>query len=125
TAGTDAPNFVEKVGADKVAVTTMPTFGDGPFAGKMATTSQTVGITSWSKYPQVDASFIQFMHSPDRLQAFYDKTGVMPADDRFDVAKVADPTKKQLFEMAMKGSPYLENYIPVELDSNAVFTNVQ
>jgi raffinose/stachyose/melibiose transport system substrate-binding protein len=125
TAGTDAPNFVKKVGADKVAITTMPTFGSGPYAGKMATTSQTVGITSWSKYPQVDASFIQFMHTPDRLQAFYDKTGVMPADDRFDVAKVTDPTKKQLFDMALKGSPYLENYIPVELDSNAVFTNVQ
>jgi raffinose/stachyose/melibiose transport system substrate-binding protein len=125
TAGTDAPNFVKKVGADKVAITTMPTFGDGPFAGKMATTSQTVGLTSWSKYPQVGASFIQFMHSPERLQAFYDKTGVMPADDRFDVSKVTDPTKKQLFEMALKGSPYIENYIPVELDSNAVFTNVQ
>ena len=125
TAGTDAPNFVQKVGADKVAITTMPTFGDGPFAGKMATTSQTIGITSWSKYPQVGADFIQFMHSPDRLQAFYDKTGVMPADDRFDVSKVSDPTKKQLFDMALKGSPYIENYIPVELDSNAVFTNVQ
>jgi len=49
----------------------------------------------------------------------------MPADDRFDVSKVTDPTKKQLFDMALQGSPYIENYIPVELDSNAVFTNVQ
>jgi raffinose/stachyose/melibiose transport system substrate-binding protein len=125
TAGTDAPNFVKKVGADKVAIQTMPTFGTGPFAGKMATTSQTVGITSWSKYPQVGADFIRFMHSPDRLQAWYDKTGVMPADDRFDVSKVTDPTKKRLFDLALDGSPYIENYIPVELDSNAVFTNVQ
>jgi raffinose/stachyose/melibiose transport system substrate-binding protein len=125
TAGTDAPNFVKKVGADKVAIETMPTYADGPFAGKMATTSQTVGITSWSKYPQVAASFIQFMHSPERLQSWFDETGTMPADDRFDVSKVTDPTKKQLFEMALDGSPYLENYIPVELDSNAVFTNVQ
>jgi multiple sugar transport system substrate-binding protein len=125
TAGTDAPNFVKKVGAGKVTVMTMPKFGTGPFAGKMGTTSQTVGITSWTKYPQVAGDFIQFMHSPERLQAWYDKTGSLPADDRFDVSKVTDPTKKQLFQMALDGAPYLENYIPAALDSNAVFTNVQ
>lgn len=125
TAGTDAPNFIKKVGADKVAISTMPTFADGPYAGKMASTSQTVGITAWTKYPQVDADFIKFMHSPERLQAWYDATGVLPADDRFDMSMVKDPVKKQLFEMVSNGAPYLENYIPAELDSNAVFTNVQ
>jgi raffinose/stachyose/melibiose transport system substrate-binding protein len=125
TAGTDAPNFVKKVGADKVTVMTMPKFGDGPFAGKMGTTSQTVGITSWTKYPQVGADFIQFMHSPERLQAWYDKTGSLPADDRFDVSKVTDPTKQKLFQMAINGAPYVENYLPAALDSNAVFTNAQ
>jgi ABC-type glycerol-3-phosphate transport system substrate-binding protein len=125
TAGTDAPNFIQKVGADKVEITTMPTFGNGPFAGKMGTTSQTVGITSWTKYPQVAADFIQFMHTPDRLQAWYDKTGTLPADDRFNVSKVTDPIKQKLFQMALNGAPYLENYIPAALDTNAVFTNVQ
>ncbi|TJZ99117.1 ABC transporter substrate-binding protein [Actinacidiphila oryziradicis] len=125
TAGTDAPNFVKKVGADKVQITTMPKIGNGPYAGKMGTTSQTVGITPWTKYPKVDADFIEFMHSPQRLQAWYDKTGSMPADDRFDMSKVTDPVKRQLFQMALNGAPYLENYIPAALDSNAVFTNVQ
>jgi hypothetical protein len=27
--------------------------------------------------------------------------------------------------MALNGAPYLENYIPAALDTNAVFTNVQ
>lgn len=125
TAGTDAPNFVKKVGADKVVLMTLPPFGDSKFANKMATTSQTVGITAWTKYPQVDADFIQFMHSPDRLTAWYDATGSLPADDRFDVSKVTDPVKKQLFQMALSGAPYLENFIPAELDSSAIFTNVQ
>lgn len=125
TAGTDAPNFIKKVGANKVAIMTMPAFGNGPYAGKMATTSQTMGITAWTKYPQVDADFIRFMHTPERLQSWYDATGVMPADDRFDLSKVTDPGKHQLFEMALGGAPYLENYIPAELDSNAIFTNVQ
>ena len=125
TAGTDAPNFVEKVGADKVTVTTMPTWGDGAYAGKMGTTSQTVGITSWSKYPQVAADFIMFMHTPDRLQAWYDETGSLPADDRFDMSKVDDPVKKQLFAYAADGAPYLENFIPSALDAKAVFAGVQ
>jgi multiple sugar transport system substrate-binding protein len=125
TAGTDAPNFVNKVGADKVTVMGLPSWGDGKYAGKMGTTSQTVGITSWSKYPQVAADFIQFMHTPERLQAWYDITGSLPADDRFDVSKVTDPVKKQLFTAASEGVPYLENFIPPALDSKAVFTGVQ
>ncbi|MDH6194720.1 raffinose/stachyose/melibiose transport system substrate-binding protein [Mycobacterium frederiksbergense] len=125
TAGTDASNFVDKVGADKVTVMPMPAWGDGPYAGKMATTSQTVGITSWSKYPQVAADFIMFMHTPDRLQAWYDDTGSMPADDRFDVSKVEDPVRRQLFEFVADGAPYLENFIPSSLDSRAVFSGVQ
>ncbi|MET0703727.1 MAG: extracellular solute-binding protein [Mycobacterium sp.] len=125
TAGTDAPNFVKKVGADKVTIMGLPSWGDGKYAGKMGTTSQTVGITSWSKYPQVAADFIQFMHTPERLQAWYDITGSLPADDRFDVAKVTDPVKKQLFTAASEGVPYLENFIPPALDSKSVFTGVQ
>jgi ABC-type glycerol-3-phosphate transport system substrate-binding protein len=125
TAGTDAPNFVDKVGADKVTVMALPKWGDGPYAGKMGTTSQTVGITSWSKYPQVAADFIQFMHTPERLQAWYDETGSLPADDRFDIAKVDDPVKKDLFNSITDGAPYLENFIPPALDSKSVFTGVQ
>jgi len=125
TAGTDAPNFVAKAGADRVEVTTMPTWGTGPYAGKMGTTSQTVGVTSWTKYPQVAADFIMFMHTPDRLAAWFTTTGSLPADDRFDMSAVSDPVKKSLFTYAAQGAPYLENFIPSALDSRAVFTGVQ
>lgn len=125
TAGTDAPNFIAKVGAEKVQVTTMPTWGTGPYAGKMGTTSQTVGVTSWTKYPQVAADFIMFMHTMDRLNAWYAITGSLPADDRFDLNTVRDPVKKQLFDYAIQGAPYLENFIPSDLDSRAVFAGVQ
>jgi raffinose/stachyose/melibiose transport system substrate-binding protein len=125
TAGTDAPRFVNQVGADKVVVTTMPVFAEGPYAGRMGTTSQTVGITEWTKYPQVAADFIKFMHSPEQLAAWYERTGTMPADDRFDISAVKDPVQKQLFELARNGAPYIENFLPADLDSGAIFTNVQ
>ena len=126
TAGTDAPNFVKKAGGDaNVEVTAMPSWADGPYAGKLGSSSQTLGITSWSKYPQVAADFIMFLHTSAQLDAWYAATGAMPADDRFDLSQVTSPAKKKLFDMASHGGPYLENYIPPQLDSDAVFKNVQ
>lgn len=124
-AGPDAPNFVGKVGADKVTVMAMPKWADGPNAGKMGSTSQTIGVTSWSKNQAEAAKFIMFTHEAAQLQSWYDMTGAMPADDRFDIAAVTDPVRKNLFTITMNGAPYLENFIPAQLDTDAVFTNVQ
>lgn len=126
TAGTDAPNFVEKAGGDaNVVVMAMPSWSKGPFAGKLGSSSQTIGITKWTKYPQVAADFITFLHETKQLNAWYAATGSLPADDRFDTSQVESASKKALFDMAIDGSPYLENYIPPQLDSDAVFKNVQ
>lgn len=125
TAGSDAPNFAAKVGADKVTVMAMPKWADGPYAGKIGGTSQTVGVTSWSKHQKEAADFIMFMHEPAQLQSWYAKTGALPADDRFDLNSVTDPVRKSLFSMAMDGGPYLENFIPAQLDTDAVFAGVQ
>lgn len=126
TAGPDAPNFAKKAGGDaNVTIMAMPAWSDGPMAGKMGTTSQTLGITKWSKYPQVAAEFIKFGHTTERLNAWYKLTGSMPADDRFDMTQVESPSTKALFESAIAGAPYLENFIPAQLDAEAVFKNVQ
>lgn len=125
SAGTAVADFVGKVGKDKVGVLGPPVWGNGPYAGKLGATSQTVGITSWSKYPQVAADFIQFMHTPDRLSAWYKQTGALPADDRFDESQITLPQVRQLFDMVKDGAPYLENFIPSELDSKANFEHAQ
>ena len=67
TAGSDVKKFVTQVGVSKVGVMAMPKWGNGPYAGKLGSTSQTVGITAWTKYPQVAADFIMFMHTPERM----------------------------------------------------------
>jgi raffinose/stachyose/melibiose transport system substrate-binding protein len=126
TAGPDAPNFAAKAGGpSKVQVIAMPAWGTGSAAGKIASSSQTLGITKWTKFPQVAADFIEFTHKPRQLQSWYDDTGSLPADDRFDVSQVKDPIKKSLFEAGRAGVPYLENFIPAQLDTDAVFKNVQ
>ena len=48
SAGTEVGNFVKQVGIDKVGVMAMPAYGDGIGAGKLGSTSQTLGISSWS-----------------------------------------------------------------------------
>jgi len=124
-AGPDAPNFANAVGASKVVVMAMPKWGNGPFAGKMGSTSQTIGITKWSKNKEVAADFLMFSHEKAQLDNWFVRTGSMPADDRFDLNGVKDPVKKALFQSAMPGGPYLENFIPAQLDTDAVFANVQ
>jgi ABC-type glycerol-3-phosphate transport system substrate-binding protein len=124
-AGSDMKKFVEQVGVDKVGVMTMPKWGAGPLAGKLGSTSQTLGITSWSKYPQVAADFIKFMHTPERTAAWFKTTGAFPADDRFDKQAITLPQQRQVFDLLLDGAPYLENYIPTELDSQANFAHSQ
>lgn len=124
-AGSDVKKFVTKVGVGKVGVMAMPKWGGGPYAGKLGSTSQTVGITAWTKYPREAASFIMFMHTPERMSAWFRTTGAFPADDRFNTRLITLPQQKVLFGLVRKGSPYLENFIPTELDSKANFAQAQ
>jgi hypothetical protein len=125
TAGSDVKKFVEQVGVSKVGVMPMPKWANGPYAGKLGATSQTVGITAWTKYPQVDADFIMFMHTPERMASWFKITGAFPADNRFNTKLITLPQQKKLFSMAINGAPYLENFIPTELDSKANFGEAQ
>lgn len=125
TAGSDAKNWITQVGVAKVGVMAMPRWGNGPYAGKLGSTSQTVGITAWTKYPEVAADFIMFMHNPGRMKAWFNTTGAFPADDRFNTGLIKLPQQKVLFGLVRNGSPYLENFIPTELDSKANFGQSQ
>lgn len=125
TAGSDVKKWITQVGVARVGVMAMPKWGNGPYAGKLGSTSQTVGITAWTKYPEVAADFIMFMHSPGRMKAWFNTTGAFPADDRFDTGLIKLPQQKVLFGLVRNGSPYLENFIPTELDSKANFGQSQ
>ena len=125
TAGTDVRKFVSQVGGSKVGVMTMPVYANGVGAGKLGSTSQTLAISSWSPYKQQAADFIMFMHTQTELALFYKDTGAIPADDRFDSSLIDVPQVKQLYDYSKNGAPYLENFIPTDLDSKANFGGVQ
>ncbi len=109
------------VGEDKVGVMRPPKLGTGKLADAgNATQSISFLITKWSKHPQEAADFLTFLHTPDRLSAWYQATGVIAADKRFDRALVTSPVLKQMMEWETTGPQvWLENYLPGQVDSDA------
>ena len=90
------------------------------------TTAQGWGITSWSKHPKEAADFLQFMHTPERVNAWYKDTGVLPADNRLDTGLIEQPVLKQIYEWdTTVGGPNLENFIPSMMDEQANFAGTQ
>jgi ABC-type glycerol-3-phosphate transport system substrate-binding protein len=104
SAGSDVKKFVKRVGVAKLGVMATPKWGNGPYAGKLGSTSQTVGITAWTKNPEYSADFIMFMHSPERMAAWFKTTGAFPADNRFNTKQITLPQQKVLFNSSRAAS---------------------
>ena len=114
------------MGWDKIGVMAVPKYANGKMADQYIVTAQGLGITSWSKHPKEAADFLMFMHTPDRLKAWFEYTGVIPADDRLDVSLITQPQLKQIYEWdTTRAGPNLENFIPSMMDEQANFAGCQ
>jgi raffinose/stachyose/melibiose transport system substrate-binding protein len=113
-------------GWDDIGLMLVPKYGDGVMAGQYVTTAQGLGITSWSEHKQEAANFLMFMHTPDRLKAWFEYTGVIPADDRLDPSVITQPQLQQVYEWdTTVPGPNMENFIPSMLDEQAAFAGAQ
>lgn len=112
--------WIQEMGEDKIGVMKTPVFGKGKLAQVFnATQSVSIFITSWSQQKEEAANFIQYLHDPERLQAWYEHTSVFPADDRFDPNQIKSPVLRKLWELETSGTNvWLENYIPPDVDGN-------
>ena len=112
---------IKDLGADKVGVMRPPKWGTGALADAgNATQSISHFVTSWSPHPQEAADFLKFMHTPDRLDAWYKATGVIAADDRFDMSQVTVPQLQAMSKFETTGDQvWLENWIPPQIDGEA------
>ncbi len=118
--------WADTIGWDNMSVMMVPKWGTGKMADEYITTAQGWGITSWTKYPQQAADFLMFMHTKDRLAAWFTDTGVLPADDRLDTSMITQPILKQIYEWdSTKAGANLENFIPSMLDEQANFVGTQ
>lgn len=118
--------WAEIIGWENMGVMRVPKYGSGKLADTYVVTAQGWGITSWSQHQKEAADFLMFTHTPDRLNAWFKYTGVLPADDRFDPNQIEQPILKQIFEWVVQSAgPNLENFIPSILDEQANFTGTQ
>ncbi len=113
-------------GWDDIGLMMVPKYGSGAMADQYVTTAQGLGITSWSEHKQEAADFLMFTHTPDRLKAWFEYTGVIPADDRLDPGMITQPQLQQVYEWdTTKAGPNMENFIPSMLDEQAAFAGAQ
>jgi raffinose/stachyose/melibiose transport system substrate-binding protein len=121
--GTDGivRQWQQDLGQDAVGIMKYPKFGEGNLVDAFnATQSISHFITSWSKNKEEAAAFLQFMHTPERMQRWFELTGVGVADKRFDASLIKDPVLRQLYEWETTGPKvWLENYNPPQIDSEA------
>lgn len=123
--GTISDEFVKKAGASNIVVTTMPVWGKGQYARKIGSSSQTLGITKWSKHPKEAADFLQFLHTPGQLKKMYFLSETFPADDRVKTSWFKRDVDRQVWKIGKVGGPYLENFIPTQLDAEGIIKHAQ
>ncbi|HZF35724.1 MAG TPA: extracellular solute-binding protein, partial [Candidatus Angelobacter sp.] len=73
-----------KASGGKIGTMVMPVYGKGKMAGKPILDSQGLGISTNAADPKAAAAFLEYLNSPERLQAFWAKTGWLPANTGFD-----------------------------------------
>ena len=111
---------------DNIGVMLVPKYAEGKMANQYIVTAQGLGITAWSRHKQEAADFLMFMHTQDRLNAWFKYTGVLPADDRLDVSLIEQPQLQQIYQWATTiPGPNLENFIPTMMDEQANFAGTQ
>jgi multiple sugar transport system substrate-binding protein len=118
--------WADTIGWDNMGVMMVPTYADKKLAKTYVVTAQGWGITSWSKHQKESADFLMYMHTADRLAAWFKYTGVLPADKRMDTSLIDQPILKQIYQWdTTVAGPNLENFIPSMLDEQSNFAGMQ
>lgn len=95
--GTRLPADSKATGG-KIGCMTMPVFGKGKLAGVPVLDVQGLGISTNAEDPQAAAAFLDYLHSPERLKAFWDITGWIPSNKTFDASVISDPSVRAMWE---------------------------
>lgn len=111
----------------RIGVMVMPVYGKSKLAGKPIFDAQGLGISAKSKDPKAAAAFLEYLHSPERLKAFYEQTGWIPADANFDTSVIADPSVLALWKNwgLSENIPYLSNLVPGQFYEQALLPAAQ
>lgn len=120
--------LLRQVGVGNVRVVSVwPTFGDGKLAKRNITIfSGGMVLPAFSKQKQLAAEFAAFLHRPDQLRNQYQLTTDLPADDRVSAGLIREAWQLQIYQQIKTNpGPWLEDWIPTQMDSEANFSGCQ
>jgi ABC-type glycerol-3-phosphate transport system substrate-binding protein len=87
-----------KTAEGQIGYMVMPVYGKGKLAGMPLLDVQGLGISSNAEDPQAAAAFLEYLHSPERLAAFWETTNWIPSNKNFDANLIADPAVRSMWE---------------------------
>ena len=111
----------------RIGCMVMPVYGTGKMAGQPILDVQGLGISSESANPEAAAAFLEYLHSPERLQAFWETTGWIPSDTNFDDSVIADEAVRSMWQNwgLAANIPYVANLTPGQFYEQALIPAAQ
>jgi ABC-type glycerol-3-phosphate transport system substrate-binding protein len=108
------PDSQKKLGKDVVGFMQLPAYGTGKMAPFPIVDTQGFGIPAKAKDPETAGKFIDFMHSPERLKAYWSTSQQIPADARFNASVITNPLIKQTYNTFVKAkhNVYIADLMP-------------
>ena len=106
----------------RIGCMVMPVYGTGAMAGIPILDVQGIGISADSEAPEEAAAFLEYLHSPERLQAFWDATGWIPSNSNFDASVIEDETVRSMWQNwgLSANIPYVANLTPGQFYEQAL-----
>jgi raffinose/stachyose/melibiose transport system substrate-binding protein len=125
-----SPGYLQTIKAmtdagKNVGVMKVPPLADKALAAKMPIDTPGFQVTKFASDKALAGQFLAWLHSPERLDALYNSTGLLLIDHRWDISKVTRATDAQLAKWRDDIVYYSANYYPTDLDVNANFVIFQ
>lgn len=111
----------------RIGCMVMPVYGKGKMAGQPIFDVQGLGISADSEHPEAAAAFLEYLHTPERLQAFWDATGWIPSNVNFDASVIEDQAVRSMWERwgMAANIPYVANLTPGQFYEQALIPSAQ
>lgn len=116
------------LGPEKVGLMVFPAGGKGKMNNKPIRDLQGLGISSQSQYKEIAAKFLEFLHTPERVQAIWTDAKALPTDASWDGSAIDDPLFREAWKTWVANPdtvPYISNLMPVMFWTDAMFVNSQ
>ena len=115
------------LGEENVGFMPLPVFGTGKMAGIPILDSQGFGIATKAENQAGGAQLLEYMNTPDRVNAIYSIAQQIPANTGFDASTITNPLQAEIHAkwVASPNVPYIPNLMPTLFWTDAMFVASQ